>query len=238
MRIMVIEPVASKEWLPKDRAYFGAIADEGTEVEVVSLAKGPKTIESFHDVVYAGPGILRVIADQQGRVDAFMINCCSDPGLHAAREITDKVVLGPTETSMSVALQLGFRFSYISTSRKSAGRVHLQAIQLGLESRLASVVNVDITVGELEQDPEKTVRAVVDAAKKAIERDGAEVIMLGCTTMASLADRMRERLDVPLIEPASVTFKTAELFVRMGLKHSRGIGRFYRPVEMDEAMGK
>lgn len=237
MKIMVIDAVTTREWLPRNRAYFERIADEGTEVEVVFLEKGPKTIETFHDVVYAGPEILRIITDRESEMDAFIINCCSDPALYAAREITDKVVLGPTETSMSVALHLGFKFSYISTLKKTAPRVRLQAIQLGLESRLASVVNVNITVSGLEEDPEKTVQAVVSAAEKAIERDGAEVIMLGCTGMADLAHMVRARLNVPLIEPALVTFKMAELFVKIGLRHNRALGKMYSPAEADKIVG-
>jgi len=237
MKIMVIDPVTTREWLPRNRAYFERIADEGTEVEVAFLEKGPKTIETFHDVVYAGPEILRLIKDREREMDAFIINCCSDPALYAAREITSKVVLGPTETSMSVALHLGFRFSYISTLKKTAPRVRLQAIQLGLESRLASVLNVNITVSGLEKDPENTVQQIVSAAEKAIEEDGAEVIMLGCTGMADLAGMVRERLDVPLIEPALVTFKMAELFVKIGLRHNLGPGRMYSPAQRDKIVG-
>jgi allantoin racemase len=57
------------------------------------------------------------------------------------------------------------------------------------------------------------------AAQKAVE-DGAEVIVLGCTGMACMADAIRKRLEVPLIEPASLALKIAEHLV--DLKRKRG----------------
>ncbi len=224
MKILVISPVTTEtqEWIEKDRKYFQKVVDKGTEVEVMGLDKGPKSIETFHDAVYAGPEILRLIRERGGAADAIMINCFADPALDAAREITDKVVLGPAETSMSVALHLGSRFSVISILANTAPWVRLQAMKFGIESRLASAIGIDIPVLDLERAPERTVDEIVRSAEEAIERDEAEVIILGCTGMATLAQKVRERLSVPLIEPAATTLKMAELLVKLGLHHNRG----------------
>ena len=55
-------------------------------------------------------------------------------------------------------------------------------------------------------------KAIVEASEKAVE-DGAEVIVLGCTALAYMANEIQKRLNVPLIEPASLTLKMAESFV-------------------------
>ncbi|MEA1963726.1 MAG: aspartate/glutamate racemase family protein [Candidatus Aerophobetes bacterium] len=235
MRVLVINPVTTKEWLKEDREYLQGIADETTEVEIVGIEKGPKSIETFHDAVYAGPEILRLVKEKVSSVEAIMINCFADPAVDASREITDKVVLGPAETSMSVALHLGFRFSVISTFANTAPWVRLQARKFGVESRLASAIGVDIPVLELEKDSQKTVDEILRGAEKAIELDGAEVIILGCTGMAGLARKVRERLDVPLIEPAGTTLKMAELLVKLGLRHNRG--RLYLTPSFDKIEG-
>ena len=222
LRILVISPVVSQELLKGDEEYFQGLADPETEVEVARVQKGPTSIETFHDAVYAGPEILRLVRERHDAVDAIMINCFADPGVDAAREITDKVVLGPAETSMSVALHLGARFSVVSVLPNTPYWVSWQARKLGVESRLASAIGVDVPVLDLEKGPEKTAAAIVEAATAAIERDGAEVIVLGCTGMAALAERVRKQLCVPVIEPAAVTFKMAELLVKLGLRHHRG----------------
>lgn len=222
MKILVISPVVSQELLKDDKEYFQGLADPATEVVVASIEKGPASIETFHDAVYAGPEILRIVRERHDAVDAIMVNCFADPAVDAAREITDKVVLGPAETSMSVALHLGATFSVISVLPNTTPWVQWQARKLGVESRLASAIGIDVPVLDLEKGPEKTAAAIVEAATAAIERDGAEVIVLGCTGMAALAERVRKQLCVPVIEPAAVTFKMAELFIRLGLRHHRG----------------
>ncbi len=222
MRILVISPVTGEELLKGDEEYFQRLADPGTDVEVASVQKGPTSIETFHDAVYAGPEILRLVRERHEKVDAIMINCFADPAVDAAREITDRVVLGPAETSMSVALHLGSRFSVISILPNTGPWVRWQARKLGIESRLASAIGIDIPVLGLEKDLEETAAQIVKAAKRAIKADGAEVIVLGCTGMATLAQNVREQLSVPLVEPAATTFKMAELLVKLGLRHHHG----------------
>lgn len=235
MRILVINPVTTKEWLEPDREYLQGLADKATEVEVIGLERGPRSLETFYDVAHAGPEILRVVREKSDEVDAIMINCFADPALDAARELTDKVVLGAGETSMAVAIQLGPRFSVISVLKNTASWVRMQAARLGVESKLASAIGVDIPVLDLGKDPERTVNAIVKSAREAIERDGAEVIVLGCTGMAALAAKVRERLDVPLIEPAATTLKMAEMLIKLGLRHNRG-GLYLTPV-LDKILG-
>ncbi len=222
MRVLVINPVTTKEWLEPDREYLQGVADRGTEVEVMGLERGPRSIETFYDAAHAAPEILRVVREEGEGADAIMINCFADPALDAARELTAKPVLGAGETSMAVAIQLGPKFSVISVLRNTAAWVRMQATKLGVKAKLASAIGVDIPVLDLEKDPQKTIDAIVASAREAIERDGAEVIVLGCTGMAGLAAAVRERLEVPLIEPAATTLKMAELLVRLGLRHNRG----------------
>jgi allantoin racemase len=133
---------------------------------------------------------------------------------------------------MSVAIQLGPKFSVISVLKNTASWVRIQAAKLGIEGKLASAIGVDIPVLDLGKDPERTVRAIVESAREAIEKDGAEVIVLGCTGMAGLAAKIRERLDVPLIEPAATTLKMAEMLVKLGLRHNRG--GLYLPLAPDK----
>lgn len=222
MKILAISPVVSQELLAGDAEYFRRLADPGTQVDVAGIEQGPTSIETFHDAVYAGPEILRIVRERHDAVDAIMVNCFADPAVDAAREITGKVVLGPAETSMSVALHLGAKFSVISILPNTAPWVRWQATKLGIESRLASAIGIDIPVLGLEKDLEETAAQIVKAAKQAIKIDGAEVIVLGCTGMATLAQAVREQLPVPLVEPAATTFKMAELLVKLGLRHHRG----------------
>ncbi|MGY4707633.1 aspartate/glutamate racemase family protein [Candidatus Bipolaricaulota sp. J31] len=235
MRILVIEPVVNGRWAEEDRAYFQELVGPGTEVELVPITRGPRSIETFYDVAYAAPEILRVVRERAGEVDALVINCFADPAVDAARELTDRVVVGPAEASMSLALHLGRKFAVVSVLPNTASWVEVQALKFGVERRLAAAVGIEIPVLELESFPKRTVDAIVSAARETVERDGAEVIVLGCTGMAALASAVRERLPVPVIEPAGAAVKLAELLVALGLRHHRG--RTYLPPVPEKIVG-
>jgi len=215
-----VNPVGTKIWDKKDEEYLRRFARKDTSIKVLSLKEGPSSLETFQSKVSVCLGIIQLVKRREGDYDAIMINCFGDPCVEAIREVVDVPVLGPGETSMLIASLLGHKFSVISPTKKTALQVESHARALGIEQRLASVVGLDIPVLDLERDVEKTVKAVVEASKKAVE-DGAEVIVLGCTGLAYMADEIQKRLYVPLIEPASLTLKMAESFVDLQLRHSK-----------------
>ena len=62
---------------------------------------------------------------------------------------------------------------------------------------------------------------LVNCAMKCIEEDGAEVILLGSTTMHQAHGHMAANLPVPVINPGPLTYKMAEMLIGLGLTHSR-----------------
>lgn len=58
-------------------------------------------------------------------------------------------------------------------------------------------------------------------SEKAIAEDGADVIVLGSTTMHQSAGYLQQNLPVPVINPGLVTYKLAELLLETGLSHSK-----------------
>ena len=58
-------------------------------------------------------------------------------------------------------------------------------------------------------------------AQKAIDEDGADVILLGSTTMHQAGDYMAAHLPAPVINPGPVAIKLAESIVQLGLTHSK-----------------
>ena len=220
MRILVVNPVGTRIWDKKDEGYLRRFARKDTSIKVVSLKDGPSSLETFQSMVSVCPAIIQLVKSVESDYDAIIINCFGDPCVEAIREIVRVPVLGPGETSMMIASLLGHKFSVISPTKKTALQVESRVRALGIEQRFASAVGLDIAVLDLERDVEKTVKAVVKASEKAV-RDGAEVIVLGCTGLAYMADEIRKRLNVPLIEPASLALKVAETLVDLRLKHSK-----------------
>lgn len=62
---------------------------------------------------------------------------------------------------------------------------------------------------------------VVEEAARAVTEDRAEVICLGCGGMAGLADEVRARAGVPVVDGVGAAVTIAEGLVRMGLRTSK-----------------
>jgi allantoin racemase len=122
MKIMVINPNTSLSMTDHMREVLMPIKRSDTDLEVTCADRGPETIESAYDEAYAIPPTLELVtkANREG-YDAVIIACFSDPGLHAAREISRIPVIGIEEASFHLAAMLGARFS-IMTPRKA--RIH------------------------------------------------------------------------------------------------------------------
>jgi len=66
--------------------------------------------------------------------------------------------------------------------------------------------------------------------KRAVENDGAEVIVLGCAGMAGYSAEIEKKLNIKVIDPAAVALKVAEAMADLGLVHSK-VGLFAAPPE-------
>jgi allantoin racemase len=229
MKIMVINPNTSESMTDHLRVELNRIKRSDTELAVVCPDKGPETIESAYDEAYAIPPTLELVkkANREG-YDAVILACFSDPGLEAAKEISEIPVIGIEESTLHVAAMLGARFS-IMTPRKqriACRKEHVHA--RGMDHFLASVRGLDLSVAETDADPVKTKKRILEVATAAAEEDGAEVIILGCAGMAGYAPELESRLGVKVLDPSTVALKIAEAMADLGLKHSK-MGLFAAP---------
>jgi allantoin racemase len=71
------------------------------------------------------------------------------------------------------------------------------------------------------QGKRQTLRKLEAEALKAINEDGADVIMLGSTTMHQAHEYLSKRLSVPVLNPGLVAYKIAEALIDMNLTQSK-----------------
>ncbi len=207
------------------QAVLQAHAATGTEVLVEPTAKGPAAIESAHDAGIVVPELIRLapLAEKRG-VQAIIIGCYSDPGLDALREMLTIPVIGPGAASLHLAAQLGTRLSVLTPSGRGYGRVAARLRGLGLAPLLASVRGIGLSVMDLATQKPGALDKAADAARLAVEQDGADVLVLGCMSMAFLSgicEQLGERVGVPVVNPVVAALKTAETVVAMKLAHSK-----------------
>ena len=134
---------------------------------------------------------------------AFVVACFSDPGLEPMREVVEMPVVGPGASAMHLAAQLGSRFSIISPSDGGGGRVRARLRAMGLADNFASVRGISMSVLDLAQQREATLDRIAGVGRNIAEEDGADVLVLGCMSMAFLeiTDDLQERTGMPVVNP-------------------------------------
>lgn len=224
--VRVITPIVTQGF--RDGEDFAAYAGPETKVSQVAIDRGPGSIECEFDECLAIPDTVgKAIQAERDGADAIVIDCMGDPGMKAAREVVDIPVFGPAQTTMHVASMIGHRFSVVTVLDSVLPMFDNQARVYGVADNMASARSVDIPVLELEQDRERTVKALIDESMKAVEEDGAHVIIFGCTGMMGCASAVENGLlergydGVPVIDPIPTTIRVAEGLVGAGLQHSK-----------------
>jgi allantoin racemase len=214
-RILYIAPVRVSEVITQSGVE--ETVRPGNVLKTVGFSRGPLHIEYHYYEVLVLPDLLRTIvaAEDQG-YDAAVIGCFYDLGLQAGREMTDRlVVTAPCESSILLAASLGATFSIIVGRRKWIPQMRENVRTYGLGSRLASFRTLDLGVPDYHADEAETARRFHEAGRRAVEEDGAEVIILGCTASSGFYAELQDRLGVPVIDSAIAAIKHAEHLIEV-----------------------
>lgn len=197
-RILIINPNCSLDCSAGiDAAVAPFRLPAGPAIDVATLADGPSAIYSWRDWHAVVDPLCRRIEDDPA--DIYVVACASDPGIEAARATTDRPVLGVFRSAVATASARAERFGVIAIVDASKGR-HMTALRaMGLESRLAEEVALNVTMQTL-LDP-AAARARLVAAGQELVAKGAQTVILGCTGMAHHREAVEAAIGVPVIEP-------------------------------------
>lgn len=199
MRLLVINPNSTQAVTDGISSAVESLRiPNGPSIDCHTLAEGPPGIESDAHITQVGSHILNCIRDNPA--NAYIIACFSDPALDAAREQTNTPVFGISESAYLTALTQGERFGVISILPASIPR-HIRYIRrLGLQDRFAGDRAIGMGVTAL-GDAETALNKMASVGRDLIERDGADVLILGCAGMATQRQALADLLGIPVIEP-------------------------------------
>lgn len=226
-RVLVIVPFPmSEENLNQRRAQLDAVElGPGIRFEFEPVKAAPKNYVSAADMVLAEIGALEagLRAEERG-YDAVCIDTMSDSGLAALRSELSIPVIGPGRASVLMAMMLGKRFSYVAMWPHWKHLYEKVLTELGVQHACASIRWIDVrpdNQGLLAGKQAEIFPQLEAVARRCIEEDGADVILLGSTTMHEAHGYLAERLPVPVVNPGPLTYKLAETVLGLGLTHSR-----------------
>jgi allantoin racemase len=228
MKILILNPNTSDAVTKKVAAVIQKIANPGTEAVVKQIPHGPESLESFYDEANASPYILQCVkeANEIG-FDAIINAAFCDPALEAMKEISDIPVYGFEECTFSAALLYGNKFGILTEKKHKEAVKSREVRKHGLEARFAGVKALDMGVVEIANEPQKVKERGIEAAKELIS-NGAEVIIMGCSSMAGYSEDLEKELGVTVLDPTAITFKMVEGLTQLGIRHSK-IGLYAKP---------
>ena len=180
---------------------------DGPQIACTTLEEGPRGVETQKDADSVTMPLRRLVEGASG-IDAFVIACYSDPGLHVCREGTSSPVFGIGECAIATALSRGERFGVLAIGARSIAR-HLRALrQAGAVGRLAAERSLDMSVAETASG-DRTLARMIEVGRILVQQDGADVVVMGCAGMSRHRAALEKELGVPVIDPVQAAISMA-----------------------------
>ena len=163
---------------------------------------GPPAIQGAVDGEAARAPLLKLVekASLQG-ADGIIIGCFDDTALEEAARLADCPVIGIGQASYHYAALRSWRFSVVTTLSISMPIIQSNIERQGLGHVLSKVRASEVPVLELEKNTGLAGNLVAQEALVAEREDGISAIILGCAGMVEIADTVRRKLSVAVVDP-------------------------------------
>ncbi|MFC4948407.1 aspartate/glutamate racemase family protein [Pseudonocardia sp. GCM10023141] len=221
MRILLVNVNTTASMTDAIAASARAVAGPDTEIVPLTPTFGADSVECNFESYLAAVAVMDAVTRYTGPYDAVIQAGFGEHGREGLQELLDVPVVDITEAAGHVAGLLGYRYSVVTTLDRAVPLIEDRLKLAGLDARCASVRSSGLSVLQLEEDPELTLKTIVREAELAVREDRAEVICLGCGGMAGLDEAVRAMTGVPVVDGVTAAVKLAESLVALGLSTSK-----------------
>ena len=166
--------------------------------------------------------------------DGIFINTVGDYGLSSLRSALDIPVVGAGQASMYTAMQLGRKFSIVSIWPPKLKFIYENLLNLyKVSTKCASIrfISEDNDLNTLSDEKNFVTEMregeigqkerIIEECNKAINKDGADTILLGCTCMSPISYEISNNISVPVLNPMTLGYKNLETLVTLNISHSK-----------------
>lgn len=228
MKILLLNPNTTTAITDLLLASARSIAAPGTELVPLTAPRGVPYISTRAEAQIGGAIALEMLAEHHTAADAAIIAAFGDPGLFGARELFDIPIVGLAEAAMLTACMLGRRF-VIVTFASALGPWYEDCIAMhGLEARSAGVRMLDGSFNGIADVQREKADLLVELACAAVDETNADVVILAGAPLAGLAQTVKHRIPVPVVDQVQAAVTQAESLVRLGNRKAT-TGTFRRP---------
>jgi Asp/Glu/hydantoin racemase len=223
MNLLLINPNTSQSVSDLIEAEARRAAAPGTQVSVLTAPFGVAYIETRFEALIGAYATAQLAAEHHAGYDAVVVAAFGDPGLGGLREALPVPVTGLTEAALASAHLLGHRISIIAISQRIQAWYREVVEGYGFGGRLASIRALDRPLSGIGQVQEEHSQALKALAERAVDEDGADVIVLAGAPLAGLARALQGQLPVPVVDGVSSAVRHAQTLaaLRPGT-HTRG----------------
>jgi Asp/Glu/hydantoin racemase len=215
MKLLLINPNISDSVSELIRAEANRTASPGTDIEVLTAPFGVAYIETRFEALIGAYAAAQLAAEHHERFDAVVVAAFGDPGLPGLREALPVPVTGLTEAALASACLLGQRFSIVAISQRIRAWYRETVQSYGLDGRLASIRGLDQALPDIGSVQDDQGERLLALARRCVEEDGADVIVLAGAPLAGLARSVRGKLPVPVVDGVSSAVRHAESLVAL-----------------------
>ena len=207
---------------------------------------GDWPVELREEFALVGASRLPIVREacESGKYNAIVLLGGGDPGFVEAREIARRYHIPVTacaHAQMHTAILLGDKFAVVDISEAHNMQMRDLVVRYRFADKCASIRNIDFPLPRpalpdarpVHREQQRAcagersdmLEAAVVASVAAIEEDGAEVIILGCSAAYWLQPFLQARLaeigwEVPVLEGYRCAMALAKLLVSLGLDAS------------------
>ncbi|WP_307943565.1 aspartate/glutamate racemase family protein [Pseudomonas mosselii] len=227
LRICILAPVNTNAYNQQLLDAVRPVLPADVQVEVRNIHQGNSCIENRFNLTENALAVARMAhAIELEGFQGIWLSDFDMCGVEAAREVIDIPIVGGFPTSVLSALNLSQRFSIITIMQSTLAMQQGHVATYGLSQSFASIRSIDCPVAQL-SNLDVVVGKTFEAALQAVEQDGAQSILLGCTGFVDVAARVATLLEdalgcyVPVLDPNQCGFSFLVSLVRMRLRPSR-----------------
>ncbi len=207
---------------------FREISNKDTILEVINLKGAPSNLE-FRKNEYEAIGII-IDKYEEGFFNGYnsiAIGCFYDPGVSLLREMLDIPIVGAGQASLNIACQLGSRIGLIVGKEYTMPQILDNAKLYGLKDYIWGWETLDISVDDMHENIRDSYSKLIRLGKKLTQDKKCDVIVLACTALEGIYEKMTKQIGVPVIDASIAAFKFAEMMGSMnkkiGIKNSKFI---------------
>ncbi len=199
---------------------------DDVQFEFRPVKAGSTSYLSDHDWWLMDGGCFEAgLSAQDDGFDAVVVDSMADSAVGALRSVLDIPVIGPGLVAQHYALLLGGKFGMLTMN---PGGIHNHWTWVAQRQLTPFCAAVEAAVGAKPTDvgalltgkEEEMFPLLKEAGQRAIDK-GAEVLILGSTTMHQSGEWLAANLPVPVINPGPLSYKMAEAMLSLRHTHSR-----------------